>query len=103
MEFEFKKNNSLQKRIEQYEKIEKEYPDKVPIIIEKAKNSVKLSTDKKAGRKRLTIEDKQRILNDYKNHDVDYMLKKYGYKNKKCLQQKIYLIRNELGLGVRNK
>ena len=38
MEFEFKKNNSLQKRIEQYEKIEKEYPDKVPIIIEKAKN-----------------------------------------------------------------
>ena len=59
---------------------------------------------KKSGRKpALTLKDKQRILNDYKNHDVDYMLKKYGYKNKKCLQQKIYLIRNELGLGVRNK
>ena len=39
MEFEFKKNNTLEKRIEQYEKIQKEYPEKLPIIIEKGNNS----------------------------------------------------------------
>ena len=39
MEFEFKKNNNLEKRIKQYEKINKEYPTKIPIIIEKLYNS----------------------------------------------------------------
>ena len=38
MEFEFKKNNTLEKRKGQYEKIKSEYPEKVPIIIERAKN-----------------------------------------------------------------
>ena len=39
MEFEFKKNNTLENRIEQFEKIQKEYPEKIPIIIEKGNNS----------------------------------------------------------------
>ena len=36
MDFEFKKTNSLEKRLEQLEKIQKEYPDKIPIILERA-------------------------------------------------------------------
>lgn len=84
--------------------IEKSNGNSIGEISEETKKVATKPIIKKSGRKHtFTLEDKQRILNDYKNHDVDYMLKKYGYKNKKCLQQKIYLIRNELGLGVRNK
>ena len=36
MDFEFKKQTSLEKRIEQFEKIKKEYPNKIPIILERS-------------------------------------------------------------------
>ena len=38
MEFDFKKKNSLEKRKEQYEKIQKEYDGKIPIILERSEN-----------------------------------------------------------------
>ena len=38
MDFEFKMKNSPEKRIEQFEKIKKEYQNKVPIIIERSQN-----------------------------------------------------------------
>ena len=38
MEFDFKTNNSLEKRIKQYEKLKQEHPTKVPIILEKSLN-----------------------------------------------------------------
>ena len=36
MECEFKINNTLEKRINQFDKLKKEYPTKIPIILEKA-------------------------------------------------------------------
>lgn len=50
----------------------------------------------KVGRKTMTLTDKQRFINDYENHDVDYMLKKYKIKDKKNLQQKVYLYRKAI-------
>ena len=38
MEYEFKNKNTLEKRIEQFNKIKNEYPDKIPIIIERGNN-----------------------------------------------------------------
>ena len=38
MNFEFKQKNTLEKRKEQFDKIKKEYPEKIPIIIERANN-----------------------------------------------------------------
>ena len=52
---------------------------------------------------RMNKEEKQRFLNDYENHDKAYMLKKYKIKDDRCLHQKVYMIRKEFGLGVRNK
>lgn len=37
--FRFKEENPLQKRIEEVQKITTKWPDKIPIILEKAKNS----------------------------------------------------------------
>ena len=36
MEFEFKKQTPLEKRIEQFKKIQKDFPNKVPIILERS-------------------------------------------------------------------
>lgn len=52
---------------------------------------------------RMTEAEKRRFLNDYENHDKEYMLKKYNIKNIQCLQQKVYIIRKQFGLGVRNR
>ena len=38
MEYEFKNNNTLERRINQYNKLKKEYPTKIPIILEKSNN-----------------------------------------------------------------
>lgn len=51
----------------------------------------------KPGRKpSYTTEDKIRFINDYENHDEAYMLKKYNLKNKKTLQQKVYMFRKAI-------
>ena len=52
---------------------------------------------------KMSEEDKHRFLKDYENHDNAYMLKKYNIKDSKNLQQKVYMIRKEFGLGVRNR
>ena len=65
---------------------------------------VEIEEFSKRGRKPvLNEEDKQRLLNDYENHTTEYMLKKYNIRDKKALQQKIYIIRKQFGLGVRTK
>ena len=38
MEFEFRQKNTLEQRIEQYEKIKNNYADKIPIILERGNN-----------------------------------------------------------------
>ena len=38
MENNFKNNNDLEKRLRQFDKIKREYPTKIPIILEKASN-----------------------------------------------------------------
>ena len=50
----------------------------------------------------MSVEDKRRFLNDYDNHDSKYMIKKYELKNLKALQQKVYMIRKEFGIRIRN-
>lgn len=60
--------------------------------------------DKKSNKSKskMSAEDKRRFLNDYDNHDSNYMIKKYGLKNLKALQQKVYMIRKEFGIRIRN-
>ncbi len=54
-------------------------------------------------RKRMSEDDKQRFLSDYENHDKEYMLRKYDIKDARALANKVYLIRKEFGLSVRNR
>ena len=79
-----------------------EKPKFSAILPKDIQDTNKESKSKKAPT-RMTKAEKQRFLNDYENHDKDYMLKKYGIKDYKCLHQKVYMIRKEFGLGVRSK
>lgn len=64
----------------------------------------KLPSVTKLGRRpKMTEEEKHRFLEDYENHTIDFMLKKYNLKDVKAAQQKVYLIRKEFGLRVRNR
>lgn len=72
----------------------------VPIEIEKSLSSEpKINNQNKS---KMTESDKRRFLNDYDNHDSNYMIKKYELKNLKALQQKVYMIRKEFGIKIRN-
>lgn len=51
----------------------------------------------KVKKPRLSKEDKIRFLSDYKNHNTNYMLKKYNIKDTRALYSKVYNIRKELG------
>jgi len=79
--------------------------EKLDIKIEEPKvsNIIKLE-DKKSNKSKskMSVEDKRRFLNDYDNHDSKYMIKKYELKNLKALQQKVYMIRKEFGIRIRN-
>jgi len=80
--------------------------DKLEIIPKEAKlneeSKIIENTKPKRGRKPvLSIEDKQRLLNDYEMHEADYMMQKYNITDKKALHQKVYMIRKELGLVVK--
>ena len=79
--------------------------EKLDIKIEEPKvsNIIKLE-DKKLNKSKskMSVEDKRRFLNDYDNHDSKYMIKKYELKNLKALQQKVYMIRKEFGIRIRN-
>ena len=37
-----------------------------------------------------------RFINDYENHDIEFMLKKYELKDKRALQQKAYVFRKQI-------
>lgn len=69
------------------------------------KTETSLSTEPKINNKnrtKMTESDKRRFLIDYDNHDHKYMIKKYELKNLKALQQKVYMIRKEFGIRIRN-
>ena len=69
------------------------------------KTETSLSTEPKINNKnrtKMTESDKRRFLIDYDNHDSKYMIKKYELKNLKALQQKVYMIRKEFGIRIRN-
>ena len=53
-------------------------------------------TSKRGRKTSITIDDKIRFINDYENHDTDFMLKKYNLSNKKALAQKAYLYRKDI-------
>ena len=85
--------------------------DKIEIVpkeneisqLEEPNETIEINKHRRGRKPTLSVDDKQRLLNDYETHDVEFMLKKYNISDKKALQQKIYIIRKELGLGVRNK
>lgn len=79
--------------------------EKLDIKIEEPKvsNIIKLEDNKSnRSKSKMSVEDKRRFLNDYDNHDSKYMIKKYELKNLKALQQKVYMIRKEFGIRIRN-
>ena len=79
--------------------------EKLDIKIEEPKvsNIIKLENKKSnKSKSKMSVEDKRRFLNDYDNHDSKYMIKKYELKNLKALQQKVYMIRKEFGIRIRN-
>lgn len=90
------------KQIKENNNIEVEKLD-IKIDGPKVSNIIKLE-DKKSNKSKskMSVEDKRRFLNDYDNHDSKYMIKKYGLKNLKALQQKVYMIRKEFGIRIRN-
>lgn len=48
----------------------------------------------KFGRKpKYNLEDMQRFVNDYENHNLDYMIKKYNEVSDKAVQNKVYRFR----------
>lgn len=65
-------------------------------------NEVKSCINKSVSRGRksqYSKEDMARLVNDYENHDVEYMLKKYNLSDKKALQNKVYRFRKLLSEG----
>jgi len=48
------------------------------------------------GRKPVPLEDKIRFINDYENHDIEFMLKKYNCKSKVNIQKRVYLYRKAI-------
>lgn len=57
-------------------------------ILEEKKVAIEPDT-KRGGRKKLTIEDKQRFVYDYENHNKDYMLKKYNIPTISALYRRV--------------
>lgn len=59
-------------------------------------NNIKTVVHKSCKNHRFNLEDKIRFVNDYENHTTEYMLKKYNIKDKRGLQQKVYMCRKQI-------
>lgn len=61
-------------------------------------NDVELTIqpDLKSNRKKWTLDEKIRYVNDYENHDLQYMVTKYNEVSEKAVTNKLYRFRKEI-------
>lgn len=69
----------------------------VNIPVEETIQEPKIKEKSKRGAKiKYTLDDKKRFLNDYENHTIDYMMKKYSLKDKKAFTNKLYTFKKDV-------
>ena len=95
--------NSFKDKDIKLQQLNDEPVEKKPIVCKKIKAKIineeiidKTPKSKPGRKSNITLDDKIRFINDYENHDSEYMLKKYNLKDKRALAQKAYIYRKDI-------